>query len=87
MKKTIQYELTAVESIQADRNRDLIKYLSKEGIELHGHQVYDRNGIDPSLLLGFYRGRSMTRPTTLIEVVPSSRLEVVLDAYFARKRE
>ncbi len=85
MKKIIQYELTAIESIQAQRNYDLINFIQKEGFELRGHQVYDRNGMDPSLLLGFYRGRSMTRPTTLIEVVPSSRLEVVLDAYFARK--
>ncbi len=85
MKKTIQYELTPVESIQSQRNQGLIKYLVEEGFELRGHQVFDKKGLDPSLLLGFYRGRGASSPSTSIEVVPSSRLEVVLDRYFAQK--
>lgn len=87
MKKTIQYALTPVESIQVERNRDLIKYLVREGFDLRGHQVFDRTGNDPSLLLGFYRGRGASSPSTLIEVVPYSRLEVALDSYFAQKNK
>ncbi len=85
MKKTTHYELTPVESIQAQRNRDLLNFLLNEGFEVFGHQVYDKKGNDPSLILGFYRDRGSSSPLTSIEVVPSSRLEVALDSYFARK--